>query len=76
MPELEKTVGLMKKVVERAQRENEALKKSGRSAGHTKLASLQQENLRLKVQHVPQMPHLCPLPRGPMSSSLSPLERE
>lgn len=43
VPELEKTVGLMKKVVERVQRENETLKKSSASA------ALQQENLRLKV---------------------------
>lgn len=45
VPELEKTVGLMKKVVERVQRENETLKKSSASA------ALQQENLRLKVEH-------------------------
>lgn len=43
VPELEKTVGLLKKVVERVQRENETLKKSGASAAG------QQETLRLKV---------------------------
>lgn len=43
VPELEKTVGLLKKVVERVQRENETLKKSGASA------AAQQETLRLKV---------------------------
>lgn len=51
IPELEKTVGLMKKVVERLQRENETLKKSSAPANQTKMAALQQENLRLKVQH-------------------------
>lgn len=60
MPELEKTVGLMKKVVERVQRENETLKNPSRSVGHAKVASLQQENLRLKVEHVPQMPTALP----------------
>lgn len=50
IPELEKTVGLMKKVVERLQRENETLKKSSVPANQTKMAALQQENLRLKVQ--------------------------
>lgn len=51
VPELEKTIGLMKKVVERVQRENETLKKSSAPANQTKVAALQQENLRLKVQH-------------------------
>lgn len=41
----------MKKVVERVQRENETLKKSSAPANQTKVAALQQENLRLKVQH-------------------------
>lgn len=50
-PELEKTIGLMKKVVERVQRENETLKKFSTPANQTKVAALQQENLRLKVQH-------------------------
>lgn len=51
VPELEKTVGLMKKVVERVQRENETLKKSSASA------AWQQEQLRLKVGHgfIPQL---------------------
>lgn len=51
MPELEKALLLMKKVVERVQKENEILKKSGAPANQSKAAALQQENLRLKVQH-------------------------
>ncbi|KAJ7329890.1 hypothetical protein JRQ81_016064 [Phrynocephalus forsythii] len=49
IPELEKTIGLMKKVVERVQRENEELKKApGISA--EKIASLEQENEYLKSE--------------------------
>lgn len=50
MPELEKTIGLMKKVVERVQRENETLKKSSAPANQDKVAALEQENTRLKVK--------------------------
>lgn len=49
MPELEKTIGLMKKVVERVQRENETLKKSTTPADQDKLAALEQEHEKLKV---------------------------
>lgn len=76
VPELEKRVGLMKKVVEKVQRENETLKNSSRPASQAKVASLQQENLRLKVEHAPRTPTPLPLPRGSISCSLSPPERE
>ncbi|XP_056272896.1 centrosomal protein of 290 kDa isoform X2 [Pseudoliparis swirei] len=46
VPELEKTVGLMKKVVERLQRENEALKKHDAHA--TRDTALEQEHAKLK----------------------------
>lgn len=49
VPELEKTIGLMKKVVERVQRENEDLKKSPAVVSNEKLLGLEQENERLKV---------------------------
>lgn len=60
VPELEKTIGLMKKVVERVQRENEALKKSSTPAHQDKVAGLEQENRRLKVSHLTcvKVPHL------------------
>ncbi|NXX37121.1 CE290 protein, partial [Nicator chloris] len=50
IPELEKTIGLMKKVVERVQRENEELKKAPAVVSNEKLLGLEQENERLKVQ--------------------------
>ncbi|XP_034541944.1 centrosomal protein of 290 kDa isoform X2 [Notolabrus celidotus] len=49
VPELEKTIGLMKKVVERVQRENDTLKKSGAPANQEKITSLEQENQKLKA---------------------------
>ena len=49
MVELEKTIGLMKKVVERVQRENEQLKKAPGVVSNHQLEELQQENLALKV---------------------------
>lgn len=49
MPELEKTIGLMKKVVERVQRENEALKKSSATVNQDKVTALKEENIKLKV---------------------------
>ncbi|KAM7003571.1 centrosomal protein of 290 kDa [Tautogolabrus adspersus] len=49
VPELEKTIGLMKKVVERVQRENETLKKSSAPANQEMIAALEQENRRLKT---------------------------
>uniref|UniRef100_A0A665VRR3 Centrosomal protein 290 n=1 Tax=Echeneis naucrates TaxID=173247 RepID=A0A665VRR3_ECHNA len=51
VPELEKTIGLMKKVVERVQRENETLKKSGSPADQYKVAALEQENIQLKADY-------------------------
>uniref|UniRef100_A0A8C3U9K6 Centrosomal protein 290 n=1 Tax=Catharus ustulatus TaxID=91951 RepID=A0A8C3U9K6_CATUS len=50
VPELEKTIGLMKKVVERVQRENEELKKAPAMVSNEKLLGLEEENERLKVQ--------------------------
>ncbi|XP_027857891.1 centrosomal protein of 290 kDa isoform X2 [Xiphophorus couchianus] len=51
VPELEKTIGLMKKVVERVQRENEALKKSSSRAEQDRVATLQKENEKLKADY-------------------------
>ncbi|XP_028285706.1 centrosomal protein of 290 kDa [Parambassis ranga] len=51
VPELEKTIGLMKKVVERVQRENESLKKSSRPVNQDKVAALEQENEKLKADY-------------------------
>ncbi|KAK2842693.1 hypothetical protein Q5P01_012893 [Channa striata] len=51
VPELEKTIGLMKKVVERVQRENEALKKNSSPANEDKVAALKQENEQLKANY-------------------------
>ncbi|KAM8750943.1 centrosomal protein of 290 kDa isoform 7-T7 [Acanthopagrus schlegelii] len=51
VPELEKTIGLMKKVVERVQRENETLKKSSAPANQDKVAALEQENVKLKADY-------------------------
>ncbi|XP_010768411.1 centrosomal protein of 290 kDa-like, partial [Notothenia coriiceps] len=51
VPELEKTIGLMKKVVERVQRENETLKKSGASSNQDKMSALEQQNDRLKTDY-------------------------
>ncbi|KAM6302193.1 centrosomal protein of 290 kDa isoform 5-T5 [Podargus strigoides] len=50
VPELEKTIGLMKKVVERVQRENEDLKKAPAVVSNEKLLGLEQENQRLKSE--------------------------
>ncbi|NXH84352.1 CE290 protein, partial [Edolisoma coerulescens] len=50
VPELEKTIGLMKKVVERVQRENEELKKASAVVSNEKLLGLEQENERLKSE--------------------------
>lgn len=52
----------MKKVVERVQRENEALKKSSAPAHQDKVAALEQENRRLKVSHLTcvKVTHLFP----------------
>ncbi|NXO39788.1 CE290 protein, partial [Locustella ochotensis] len=50
IPELEKTIGLMKKVVERVQRENQELKKAPALVSNEKLLGLEQENERLKSE--------------------------
>ncbi|XP_013873072.1 centrosomal protein of 290 kDa [Austrofundulus limnaeus] len=47
--ELEKTIGLMKKVVERVQRENEKLKKSKAAANQDRVSALEKENEKLKA---------------------------
>ncbi|CAN9498923.1 unnamed protein product [Ophioblennius macclurei] len=51
VPELEKIIGLMKKVVERMQRENEALKKSAASSHQDRAAALAQELDKLKADY-------------------------
>ncbi|XP_056015074.1 centrosomal protein of 290 kDa-like [Ostrea edulis] len=48
--ELEKTIALLKKVVERVQMENEELKKAPHVTGNEELQSLRQENAGLKSQ--------------------------
>ncbi|NXA50457.1 CE290 protein, partial [Nothocercus julius] len=50
VPELEKTIGLMKKVIERVQRENEDLKRAPVVVANEKLRSLERENERLKSE--------------------------
>ncbi|XP_037307822.2 centrosomal protein of 290 kDa isoform X2 [Pungitius pungitius] len=51
VPELEKTVGLMKKVVERVQRENDTLRKSGAAANQDKVSALEREREKLKADY-------------------------
>ncbi|NXQ83718.1 CE290 protein, partial [Nyctibius grandis] len=58
VPELEKTIGLMKKVVERVQRENEYLKKAPAVVSNEKLLGLEQENERLKSEMEKMKLHL------------------
>ncbi|XP_009282623.1 PREDICTED: centrosomal protein of 290 kDa [Aptenodytes forsteri] len=58
VPELEKTIGLMKKVVERVQRENEELKKAPAVVSNEKLLGLEQENERLKSEMEKMKLHL------------------
>ncbi|XP_011743053.2 centrosomal protein of 290 kDa isoform X5 [Macaca nemestrina] len=50
VPELEKTIGLMKKVVEKVQRENEQLKKASGILTSEKMANIEQENEKLKAE--------------------------
>ncbi|KAG9490439.1 hypothetical protein GDO78_006008 [Eleutherodactylus coqui] len=50
IPELEKTIGLMKRVVERVQRENEELKKAPGVLTSEKLSNLELENEKLKSE--------------------------
>ena len=48
---------MMKKVVERVQRENETLKKSSAPANQDKVAALEQEVVKLKViDHIMSCP--------------------
>ncbi|XP_060233944.1 centrosomal protein of 290 kDa isoform X1 [Meriones unguiculatus] len=50
IPELEKTIGLMKKVVEKVQRENEQLKKASGILTSEKMANIEEENGKLKAE--------------------------
>ncbi|NP_777147.1 centrosomal protein of 290 kDa [Bos taurus] len=50
IPELEKTIGLMKKVVEKVQRENEQLKKASGILTSEKMANIEMENEKLKAE--------------------------
>ncbi|GAB1295530.1 Centrosomal protein of 290 kDa [Apodemus speciosus] len=50
IPELEKTIGLMKKVVEKVQRENEQLKKASGIMTSEKMATIEEENGKLKAE--------------------------
>ncbi|XP_071826754.1 centrosomal protein of 290 kDa-like isoform X2 [Apostichopus japonicus] len=50
IPELERTIGLMKKVVERVQTENETLKKAPGVTTQTEIHSLREENKTLKSE--------------------------
>ncbi|XP_042549000.1 centrosomal protein of 290 kDa isoform X3 [Dipodomys spectabilis] len=50
IPELEKTIGLMKKVVEKVQRENEQLKRASGILTSEKMANIEGENEKLKAE--------------------------
>ncbi|XP_066865940.1 centrosomal protein of 290 kDa [Kogia breviceps] len=50
IPELEKTIGLMKKVVEKVQRENEQLKKASGILTSEKMTKIEMENEKLKTE--------------------------
>ncbi|XP_071465760.1 centrosomal protein of 290 kDa isoform X3 [Marmota flaviventris] len=50
IPELEKTIGLMKKVVEKVQKENEQLKKASGILTSEKMANIELENEKLKAE--------------------------
>lgn len=52
IPELEKTIALMKKVVEKVQRENESLKKTSEANVQEQLATLERDHEKLKVHFV------------------------
>lgn len=49
VPELEKTIGLMKKVVEKVQRENESLKKAPAANVQEQFSALERDHKKLKV---------------------------
>ncbi|XP_066265930.1 centrosomal protein of 290 kDa-like [Branchiostoma lanceolatum] len=50
VPELEKTIGLMKKVVERVQKENEELKRAPGVVSNSRITDLEMENDKLRDQ--------------------------
>ncbi|XP_006870766.1 PREDICTED: centrosomal protein of 290 kDa [Chrysochloris asiatica] len=50
IPELEKTIGLMKKVVEKVQRENEQLKRASGILTSEKMTNIELENEKLKAE--------------------------
>ncbi|XP_012590595.1 PREDICTED: centrosomal protein of 290 kDa [Condylura cristata] len=58
IPELEKTIGLMKKVVEKVQRENEQLKKASGILTSEKMANIELENEKLKAESEKLKVHL------------------
>ncbi|XP_051978997.1 centrosomal protein of 290 kDa [Xyrauchen texanus] len=51
IPELEKTIGLMKKVVEKVQRENESLKKTSEGNVQEQLTTLERDHGKLKSEY-------------------------
>uniref|UniRef100_A0A9J8AIZ9 Centrosomal protein 290 n=1 Tax=Cyprinus carpio carpio TaxID=630221 RepID=A0A9J8AIZ9_CYPCA len=51
IPELEKTIALMKKVVEKVQRENESLKKTSEANVQEQLATLERDHEKLKSEN-------------------------
>ncbi|XP_051548638.1 centrosomal protein of 290 kDa isoform X2 [Myxocyprinus asiaticus] len=51
IPELEKTIGLMKKVVEKVQRENESLKKTSTGNVQEQLTTLERDHEKLKSEY-------------------------
>lgn len=51
VPELEKTIGLMKRVVERVQKENETLKKTSGAVNQDQLSALEKDHLKLKADY-------------------------
>uniref|UniRef100_A0A6Q2YD43 Centrosomal protein of 290kDa coiled-coil region domain-containing protein n=1 Tax=Esox lucius TaxID=8010 RepID=A0A6Q2YD43_ESOLU len=56
VPELEKTIGLMKKVVEKVQKENEMLKKTPAALNQEQLTALEREHKKLKVELLKNLP--------------------
>ncbi|KAF1429085.1 hypothetical protein FQV23_0008769, partial [Spheniscus humboldti] len=75
VPELEKTIGLMKKVVERVQRENEDLKKAPAVVSNEKLLGLEQENERLKSEMEKMKLHLGGQPSTHYESKTKGMEK-
>ncbi|XP_076878218.1 centrosomal protein of 290 kDa isoform X3 [Brachyhypopomus gauderio] len=51
VPELEKTIALMKRVVEKVQRENESMKKNSASNTQEQLTTLEKEHEKLKAEY-------------------------